>query len=393
MNEKTGNTLGGSLIVAGTGIGAGMLGMPISTGGGGLLVSCILYLFCYLTMIATGLIFVEIDLWLKNEKSNFLTIAEHFLGKTARWIVAIIYIVLFYSLLVAYVSGIGKIFVQILPYTITTIVFVLILAPLILKGAYVIDRLNFLFMIGLFGFYALFIFFGLRFINYQHFQLFDLATSLPGLPLIFTAFSYQGTVPSLINYLQRDVKKVRLAIIWGCTIALVIYLIWQALILGIVPLKGPGSLQEAKALGQTAVYSLHLLTKNAWIYVLGQGFAICAIVTSFLGVNMGLIDFLADGLKLPKKGKNLVFIGCLAFFPPLIFALLYPTIFLSALHFAGGVGCVLLLGVFPIFSFYVGRYIKNYKEQKIFPFGKFTLFLLLIFLFLVFFEEVKQIFI
>jgi len=390
MQQKTGSAFGGSLIIAGTGIGAGMLGMPVSTGAGGLLASVIFYLICWSVMICTGFIFVEIDLWLKDEKSNFLAIAQNLLGKTAKVLVAIVYIVLFYSLLVAYVSGIGAILSPFVPYVITTVVFVGVLAPLILKGVHMIDRINFWFMIGLFCFYALFIFFGVRFIEVKRFQVFDLAASLPGLPVIFTAFSFQGTVPSLVNYLQRDTKKVRLSIFWGATIALVIYLIWQTMILGIVPLTGPGSLEEAQALGQTAVYSLHQLTNNTWIYILGQGFAICAIITSFLGINMGLIDFLADGLKMEKKGKQLVFIGLCAFLPPLVFALIYPKIFLAALHFAGGVGCVLLLGVFPICALYVGRYVRKYLGSKVFPFGRFTLCLLLAFLFFVFFIEMKQ---
>jgi tyrosine-specific transport protein len=393
MKAKTGNAFGGSLIIAGTGIGAGMLGMPVSTGAGGLFASIIFYVICWAVMICTGLIFVEIDLWLKDEKSNFLTIANHLLGKSAKRIVAIIYVILFYSLLVAYVSGVGSIFSFLLPYTLTTILFVALLAPLILKGAYFIDRVNFIFMLGLFASYALFIFFGLPFVKMERFKVFNLADSLPGLPVIFTAFSFQGTIPSLVNYLKRDTKKVRQSIFWGTTIALLIYLIWQALILGIVPLTGPGSLAEAKALGQTAVYSLHQLTNNTWIYVLGQSFAICAITTSFLGINMGLVDFLADGLKLEKKGKGLALIGLLAFLPPLIFALSNPKIFLSALHFAGGVGCVLLLGVFPICALYVGRYIRKLSSMQAFPFGKFTLFLLLVFLLFVFFVELKQLFI
>ena len=55
-----------------------------------------------------------------------------------------------------------------------------------------------------------------------------------------------GDHPHLMTYMDRDVKKVRISIILGTSIPLLVYLVWETLILGIVPIEGPGGLLEAK---------------------------------------------------------------------------------------------------------------------------------------------------
>ena len=55
------------------------------------------------------------------------------------------------------------------------------------------------------------------------------------LPVAFAAFGYQGIIPTLVHYMNYDVKKLRKAILIGSAIPLITYMIWQWLILGIVP--------------------------------------------------------------------------------------------------------------------------------------------------------------
>ena len=58
------------------------------------------------------------------------------------------------------------------------------------------------------------------------------------LPVLFTAFTFQVIIPTLMTYMDRNVKKVRLSIILGTSIPLIVYLVWEFLILGIVPAVG-----------------------------------------------------------------------------------------------------------------------------------------------------------
>ena len=63
-------------------------------------------------------------------------------------------------------------------------------------------------------------------------------------------------------------------------------------------------------------------------------FAALALATSFLGVALGLFDFLADFFKLPSTVLGRLHTGMITFVPPLLFALFYPKGFIFALGFA-----------------------------------------------------------
>ena len=109
--------------------------------------------------------------------------------------------------------------------------------------------------------------------------------------------------------------------------------------------------------GRDAVHPLQYFTNSSTILILGRTFAFFALVTSFLGVGVGLVDFLADGLKIEKqKKKNRFLLLFVAFVPPLFFSLVNPSIFLQALGLAGGFGCALLLGVLPILMVWKAKY-------------------------------------
>src|SRR5207244_6831371 len=97
---------------------------------------------------------------------------------------------------------------------------------------------------------------------------------------------------------------------------------------------------------------------------------------SFLGVTLGLLDFLADSLKIKKQGGRKAGLFVAVFLPPLLIALCNPGIFLNALTYAGGFGCALLLGLIPILMVWVGRYRKGYTGQHQVPGGRVLLFLM-----------------
>ena len=129
---------------------------------------------------------------------------------------------------------------------------------------------------------------------------------------------------------MRVLLAILLLILIGSSIPFLVYIVWQYLILGIVPLGGTEGLLFAKEHGQTAVIPLKGLISSPYIYAIGQAFGFCALTTSFLGVTLGIFDFLADGLKLPKKGGNKIFLYFLVYLPPTVIAMLYPKIFIRA---------------------------------------------------------------
>jgi tyrosine-specific transport protein len=366
-----GHLVGGSLLVAGTSIGAGMLGLPVLTGPGGFGPSIFVYLLCWIFMTSTGLLMLEICLKTAPD-ANLVSIAAAYFGRAGKIIAWVLYLFLFYCLSIAYVAGGGGMLRDWLglgPVWAGGVLFVLFLAPFVYFGAKIVDRLNLFLMAGLMGTYLLFVIFGAGHVNSSFLKTANWLPALFALPIIFTSFAYQGVIPTLTAYMKRDAAKIRIAIIAGTSLTFVIYLFWEFLILGIVPLEG---LEEAKALGQTAVQPLKRQLVSGPVLALGQAFGFFAVATSYLGVTLGLFDFLADGFRMAKKGFRRGFLGALTFFPPLLIALTQPGIFLTALTYAGGIGCALLLGLLPILMVWKARN-KSDAGPAMLPGGKFFL--------------------
>jgi tyrosine-specific transport protein len=211
------------------------------------------------------------------------------------------------------------------------------------------------------------------------------------LPILFTAFTYQVIIPTLMTYMERNVKKIRLAVILGSSVPLVIYLIWEFIILSIVPLEGPNGLLETGRMGQNAIVPLKEIVQNPMIFQVGKYFAFFALTTSFIPLALSFFDFLADGLKWKKKGAKRIGLCLMVFGIPFLITLKYPQIFLIALGYAGGISCALLFGLMPPLMAWVGRYqLRFAKDTRQLPGGKPMLLCLMIFACLILVGELVQ---
>jgi tyrosine-specific transport protein len=389
--HSQGHVLGGSLLIAGTTIGVGMLALPVATGPSGFIPSMSIYLICWVFMICTGLLLVEASLWLPPDTS-FISMADRLLGPIGRHVFWAAYLFLFLTVMIAHVAGGGSIICDLLGWNISSqissIIYVVAIAPIVYLGAGSVDRINKILISGVVLSYLAFIA-----VSSNHVQLHLLSYSSWGqswiaLPILFTAFTFQVIIPTLMTYMKRDVPKIRLAIFIGMTIPLVIYLVWEFLILGIVP---PDGLSEAARLGQNAVSPLRNYIQNNSILTIGKTFAFFALTTSFIPLALSFFDFLADGFKIKKIGIKKVVLVFAVFGFPTIFALIYPNIFLIALGYAGGISCALLFGLMPPIMVWVGRYLKRYSsDSRQLPGGKPALIILMIFALLILIGEVVQ---
>nr|NGX36224.1 Tyrosine-specific transport protein [Candidatus Anoxychlamydiales bacterium] len=381
-----GHILGGALLIAGTSIGAGMLGLPIVSAPGGFFPSLIVYVVSWAVMSATGLLFLEIALNMKKD-SNIISMADKYLkrgGKIFSWIV---YLFLFYCLSVAYISSggafINSLFGGYLSLEISLLLFVLFFGLFVYIGAMAVDRLNVLLMIGLGISYLVFIIFGIKFVDVSNLIKYNPKAAIFSFPVILVSFGYQGIIPSLTYYMKKDYKKIRASILLGTSLAFVVYLIWEFLIIGIIPLEGAGGLRQALEQNQDAIQPLKNFTNIKNIYVIGQFFSFFAITTSFIGVSLGLFDFISDGFKIPKKGfSKKILIALITFLPSLAITMINPNLFLVALSYAGGIGGALLLILLPAMMVFSKRYVQKETTDVLLFGGKTTLFI--IFLFVIF---------
>lgn len=383
MDFSLRKAIGGALLVGGTAIGAGMLALPVVTGMGGFLPAIVIFFICYLFSACTGLLLLEVCLWMPND-ANIISMAHHLLGPIGKGAAWVLYLFLFYCLAIAYAAGggtfISELFGGKLPHSIGVILFTAIFGTFVYLGTHVVDRVNFLLMIGLGLSYLFFVALGWCEVKFHFLKRVQWFPTIMALPVMFTSFSYQGIVPSLTTYMERRPKMIRFAILVGTSLPFLSYIVWEYLILGIVAPDGPHGLLQAEAMGYSAVEPLKYALPKSPIYRIGQSFSFFALTTSFLGVTLGLLDFLADGLQVAKVGWKKVLLALIVYIPPIIIASINPNIFLRALGYAGGIGCALLLGLLPILMVWVGRYYKGYPDiHNQLPGGRILLTLFAIF--------------
>lgn len=367
--------LKGTLLIAGTTIGGAVLALPILTAQLGLFPTLILYVLCCFVMMVTGLVLLEVTLWYPDE-TNLLTLAKRTLGLGGEVITLLLYLFLFYSLMTAYIAGVGDLFGTFLPFQpfMLKTIALLVLFPILWGGASCVGRVNGWLMLLLFVTYLIFIVLGFPLIDFQHFERANWNKFLFALPITFTAFSYQGTLPSVIHYLDRDRSKVRKAIVIGTLIPLVVYIFWQVVVIGNVPFYGPQGLQEALEKGSPAIGPITHWIQWPLLESVGWLFGFAALVTSYLGVALGLSDFIADGFRGRGYTLSRFWILFLALIPPFIINLTYPGLFLKALDLAGGIGCALLLGLLPIIMAFRRKGPLSFSPYLLIPIALFLLF-------------------
>lgn len=382
MDHKDHTIFKGVLLVAGTSIGGGMLALPVLTSLTGFIPSIVVYFLCWLFMAATGWLLLEVCSWV-HEGSNIITMANRTLGKPGKYAAWLLYLFLFYCLNVAYIVGcadvISEVFNERFPHWVAAIIVVVASAPLIYAGARVVGKINVPLMIGLAASYVAFVIIGAPHVNFEMLLYRNWSYAPMALPIAFTAFAYQGIVPTLYSYMNHDINRTRNVILIGSFIPLIIYAIWQGLVMGIVPPHGPDGLVEAMNNGENAVEPMKNLINTQTVYAIGMFFAFFALITSFLGVSLALVDFLSDGLNVKKTPKGKLLLCSLVFLPPLLIAFTYPHIFLIALDLAGGFGCALLLGLLPILMVWSGRYYLNLPDRCPLPGGRIVLTFLIAF--------------
>ncbi|MQL96317.1 hypothetical protein Taro_028991 [Colocasia esculenta] len=158
------------------------------------------------------------------------------------------------------------------------------------------------------------------------------------------------------------------SIILGTAIPLILFLIWDAVILG--------NISNVEMNGVKIADPLEYLRSNSSIVgPIVDVFSFLAIATSYIGFILGLSDFLSDLLKLPT-GKSMPLPYLLTLLPPLVLALLDPEIFFKALDFAGTYGVLVLFGILPAAMSWSERYSGSSPSPilpPLVPGGRFTL--------------------
>lgn len=178
------------------------------------------------------------------------------------------------------------------------------------------------------------------------------------IPVIFTSFGFHIVVPSMVKYLDGDIKLLKKAFIYGSLLPLIVYIIWQLSILGSIDSNTFFTIiKETQGL-EAVIIAVNGVSESKWMNIPLNIFFAAAILTSFLGVALALFDYVKDLSKKKAFGKNSVIIYLITFIPPLLFALYYPKGFVIALSYAA-ISVVITSLFIPVLM-----YIKVKKERQ-----------------------------
>jgi tyrosine-specific transport protein len=386
-NHEPGSVLGAATLVAGTAVGAGILALPAVCAPAGFAASAAALTAAAGFSIFTGLLVAEVCVNTMCELGSgsgvsLGSMSRRTLGDGGATIVSLTYGLLHYSLLVAYIAKAGETVSTAtgFPQPLADIGFTLAMGTLCYASRpNQLDTAN-SFLVG--GVVATFLGLLITAAPGVHFEALTTAhwDEIPAaLPVIALAFVFQNVAPVICSSLEGDIVKIRTAIVAGVGVPLVMFLLWDAAVLGSASVNttietlGIATTEiAATATTTTAIDPLAAVRGSGpAASILVDGFSLLAVATSFIGFVLGLSEFVAEALGLPVgSGKAIPYAVTLV--PPLGLALAFPGLFFKALDFAGTYGVLVLFGLVPVAMVWSERYGESdtLSSREVAPGGK-----------------------
>lgn len=305
-NRSEQGTLRGAIsLITGTSIGPGILALPASTAPAGFIPTSVSMVICWGFLVFEALLLAEVNVFLLNKRDtshgqkgkseviSLCSMAEQTLGKWGGILSTISYILLTYTVMVAYVAKSGEVlsFLVNMPAPIAGTLFMCIFGILVFAGGTkVTDKVNQLLTPCLMGLFLLIVavtpllgsWSGLNHMNW------DMVPNT--IPVILFSLVYHDLTPVLCAYLGGDMSRIRISIILGSIIPLATFLIWDAAILGLAPtLSGGDPLEFLIRLGGTNVSYLI------------QVFSLLATATSLIGTLLAFSEYFLELLSNSPK--------------------------------------------------------------------------------------------
>lgn len=387
MNSKL---VGGILLVIGSTIGAGILALPVATAELGFWGSLVLLTSAWFIMTICAFLILEVNLWLPVG-TNLISMAGATLGKAGQSITWVVYLILLYSIICAYIAGGGDLFHYLLGTAgihlslgTASVLFTILFGSVVYLGIRSVDYVNRGLMCGKMGAFFILVLLMAPFISFNNLSNgeFNHIFSTSGITVTAVSFGSLMIIPSLRTYFGEDVRSLRIAIFIGMLIPLFCYIAWDMVILGIVPLEGESGLKailHSPSTNSDLLVALGALLQKKSVTSMAKFFTSICMTTSFLSISLCLTDFLADGLSMSKRGFQSIIVFGATFLPPVLIVLFYPDGFIRALQYAG-VCCFILMILLPPLMVWRGRYHQALAQKgHVVIGGKFLLAVLVVF--------------
>ena len=382
--------IGSTLIIIGTMIGAGMLALPMISAETGFILAAVILIGVWAVMTITALLTLEVNLAFEEHFNSLGTMAFRTLGLPGKVVSWLCTLLLLYALTAAYISGSASLLTNIIdlafhiktPHWVNAVMYLIVMGGVVSLGTKWVDYCN-RFLVSFKGL-LLIVTFSLLFPQINLVNIVRSSCSykylLPMIPVFLCSFGFHTTIPSLSNYIGRKPRELKIAIICGSSTALVIYLLWLFVTMSIIPWTGAYSFTSimqpnGQVLIGDFIKNIYEIVDNKWVTVGINGFSNFAMTTSFLGVALGLFDFLADGFKRPDTNFGRLQTSLLAFTPPLMFALFFSDGFILALKFAAFFATIIVIILPALMTYKLRSNPELSSPYRVFG-GKYLLFII-----------------
>ena len=379
-SKKTQSVLSGIMLTAGSAIGAGMFSLPVVSSGMWLWYSLLSLVFLCLLNYLAALYILEVNVQFAPGAS-FDTIVSKVLGKEWNILVGLSIAFLMYILLYAYFSAFGNIVTQTLGWEIfktnpwmqgvMSLALGSLLAFVIWRSTAAVGRISTILVFGMvISFIVSMSGFAFQMEATKLFDRTEQATNYfpylwAALPYFMTSFGIATIVPSLYKFYGKNPTSIKKSLLGGSLISLVVYTVFILVAFGNI------SRQEFVAINEAGGNIGHLVnafeqgkSETTASFVLNL-FSNFAIISSFLGVGLGLFDYIADKFSFKDDGMGRFKTAMISFLPSGIASFFFPHGFIAAIGFAG------LVMIFSLFiaPFLMVRKTRNTMGKSIFKVG------------------------
>jgi tyrosine-specific transport protein len=344
-----------ALMITGTTVGIGILGLPVKTGVAGVVPSLIATFLVWAVMLATGWVIAR-GVMVEGGGVDYHSFVRRRLGLVGTAITVPAYLVLLYGIIAAHLGAGGQVVSSIsgnaLTPTAGIAVFFIFSTATALTGLRLVERINSVLMTGLFLVFMLIIITSLRGADPVRFLHRDWNFLVSTVPIIVCAQAYQIIIPSVCRTLDHEPGFVMRALVVGTLIPCVLNVLWILAVVGALPLVGQYSLLETLRAGEPATIPLAAVLQSPIMGTLSLAFSITVLFTSYVLQSTAIIGYFEDILPLkPGRSRWMWAVG-LGFLPPLVVVFIYPALFLKALDIIGGISIILLFGIVPAIIMY-----------------------------------------
>ena len=337
---------GGACIIASVCVGAGMLGLPSAGAGAWTSWSSLAIILTMIIMTVSGWMLLE-AFKPYELTASFNSVTKDLLGHKINIFNNLTVYFVGGILLYAYITSSGLILSGLLGINsqLASVLFVLVFSCFVWHSTRAVDRIS----VVLIAFMVLSFVFGVSGLaaNIDATRLFHSLTeelgqapyALAMLPVALTSFGYHHSVASMRAYYGEE-QKAKQAILGGTLIALALYLLWLLSIFGNLPRNAFGPIIAKGGDVDVLLGALASVIESKRVSNAINLFSMAAILSSFIGVGLGVFDYLADLFKFDNSRQGRAKSWGVTFLPPLVFSLLFPFGFVVAIGYAGAAATV-----------------------------------------------------